>query len=90
MDLRPQTLPIDKVGSSVWFRSTQHKGGVMCDEATFARAELHDFRGKAKRQAREMREMLLVAESALKSGRTEVAEQRIAAVLRVLTAQLGD
>ena len=25
MDLRPQTLPIDKVGSSVWFRSTREK-----------------------------------------------------------------
>lgn len=62
----------------------------MCDEATFARADLHDFRGKAKRQAREMREMLLLAESALKSGRTDVTEQRIAAVLRVLTAQLGE
>lgn len=62
----------------------------MCDEATFARAELHDLRGKAKRQAREMREMLLLAESALKRGRTEVTEQRIAAVLRVLNAQLGE
>ena len=62
----------------------------MCDEATHLRADLHEFKGKAKRQAREMREMLLVAESALKSGRTEVAEQRIAAVLRVLNAQLGE
>ena len=62
----------------------------LCDEATFARAELHDFRGKAKRQAREMREMLLAAASALKSERTEVVEQRIAAVLRVLNAQLGE
>ena len=64
--------------------------GGMCDAATLARAELHDFRGKAKRQAREMREMLLLAESALKSGRTEIAEQRIAAALRVLNAQLGE
>ena len=62
----------------------------MCDEATFARADLHEFKGRTKRQAREMREMLLVAESALKSGRTEVAEQRIAAVLRVLNTQLGE
>ena len=62
----------------------------MCDEATLARAELHAVRGKAKRQAREMREMLLVAVSAQKSGRAEVAEQRIAAVLRVLNAQLGE
>lgn len=62
----------------------------MCDEATFARADLHEFRGKAKRQAREMREMLLLVESALKSGRTDVTEQRIAAVLRVLNAQLGE
>ena len=42
------------------------------------------------RQAREMREMLLLAESALKSGRTDVVEQRIAAVLRVLNTQLGE
>ena len=62
----------------------------MCDEATFARAELHDFRGKAKRQAREMRDLLRVAQSAIETGHTEVAEQRIAAVLRVLNAQLGD
>lgn len=62
----------------------------VCDEATLARAELHEVRGKAKRQAREMREMLLLAASALKSGRTEVAEQRVAAALRVLNAQLGD
>lgn len=62
----------------------------MCDAATIARADLHEFRGKAKREAREMREMLLVAESALKSGRAEVAEQRIAAVLRVLNVQLGE
>lgn len=62
----------------------------MCDEAAFARADLHEFKGKAKRQAREMREMLLVAASALKSGRTDVTEQRIAAVLRVLNAQLGE
>ena len=62
----------------------------MCDESTLARAELHERRGKAKRQAREMREMLLLAESALKSGRTDVVEQRIAAVLRVLNAQLGE
>lgn len=61
-----------------------------CDESTLARAELHDLRGKTKRQAREMRELLLLAASALKSGRTEVAEQRIAAVLRVLNAQLGE
>lgn len=62
----------------------------MCDEATFARAELYELRGKAKRQAREMREMLLLAESALKSGRMDVVAQRIAAVLRVLNTQLGD
>ena len=62
----------------------------MCDEATHLRADLHEVKGRAKRQAREMREMLLMAESALKSGRTEVAEQRIAAVLRVLNAQLGE
>ena len=62
----------------------------MCDAATLARAELHDFRGKANRQAREMREMLRVAQSAIETGRTEVAQQRIAAVLRVLNAQLGE
>ena len=62
----------------------------MCDAATFARADLHEFKGRSMRQAREMREMLLVAASALKSGRTDVSEQRIAAVLRVLNAQLGE
>lgn len=62
----------------------------MCDDATLARAKLHEFRGKTKRQAREMREMLLLAASALKSGRTDVTEQRIAAVLRVLNAQPGE
>ena len=61
-----------------------------CDEATLARAELHEHKGRSMRQAREMREMLLLAASALKSGRTEVAEQRIAAVLRVLSIQLGE
>ena len=62
----------------------------MCDEATHLRAELHELKGKSKRQAREMRDLLRVAQSALKGGRGEVAEQRIAAVLRVLNAQLGD
>lgn len=62
----------------------------MCDEVVVARADLHEARGKAKRQAREMRAMLLLAESALKGGRTDVTEQRIAAVLRVLDAQLGE
>ena len=62
----------------------------MCDEATHLRAELHELKGKAKRQARELRELLRVAQSAISGGRGEVAEQRIAAVLRVLNAQLGE
>ena len=62
----------------------------MCDEATHLRADLHEVKGRAKRQAREMREMLLVAQSAIAGGRSEVAEQRIAAVLRVLNAQRGE
>lgn len=62
----------------------------MCDEATHLRADLHEHKGRSMRQAREMREMLLVAQSAIKGGRGEVAEQRIAAVLRVLNAQLGE
>ena len=62
----------------------------MCDEATHLRADLHEVKGRAKQQAREMRDLLRVAQSALNGGRGEVAEQRIAAVLRVLNAQLGE
>lgn len=56
-------------------------------ELIHARADLHEFKGRATRQAREMREMLKLAQSALESGRTDVVAQRIAAVLRVLDAQ---
>ena len=62
----------------------------MCDEATHLRAALHEHKGRAARQAREMRDLLRVAQSAIETGRTEVAQQRIAAVLRVLNAQLGE
>ena len=62
----------------------------MCDEATHLRAELHELKGKSKQQAREMRDLLRVAQSAINGGRGEVAAQRIAAVLRVLNAQLGE
>ena len=48
----------------------------MCDEATYLRADLHEVKGRAKQQAREMRDMLRLAQSAIKSGRGEVAEQR--------------
>ena len=57
-------------------------------EATLARADLHAFKGRTAKQAREMREMLRVAQSALESRRSEVAAQRIDAVIRVLTSQL--
>ena len=61
----------------------------MYDEATHLRADLHEHHGRAARQAREMRGLLLVAQSALNSGRHEVAAQRVAAVLRMLEKQLG-
>ena len=60
----------------------------MCDEATHLRAELHELKGKSKRQAREMRDLLRVAQSAINGGRGEVAAQRVAAVLRMLEKQL--
>jgi hypothetical protein len=60
----------------------------MCAEAALVRADLHAFKGNTKRQAREMRELLQTAESALNNGRTEVAAQRIAAAMRILKAQL--
>ena len=62
----------------------------MCDEATLLRADLHEVKGRAKQQAREMRELLLVAQSAINGGRGEVAAQRVAAVLRMLEKQLGE
>ena len=61
----------------------------MCDEATHLRADLHEVKGRAKQQAREMRDLLRVAQSALSGGRSEVAAQRVEAVLRVLEKQLG-
>ena len=61
----------------------------MCDEATHLRAELHELKGKSKRQAREMRDLLRVAQSAINGGRGEVAAQRVAAVLRMLEKQIG-
>ena len=62
----------------------------MCDEATHLRADLHEVKGRAKQQAREMRDLLLVAQSAINGGRGEVAAQRVAAVLRMLEKQLGE
>ena len=35
----------------------------MCDEATHLRADLHEVKGRAKQQAREMRDLLRVAQS---------------------------
>ena len=61
----------------------------MCDEATYLRADLHEVKGRAKQQAREMRDLLLVAQAAINSGRHEVAAQRVSAVLRMLEKQLG-
>lgn len=61
----------------------------MCDEATHLRADLHEHKGRSMRQAREMRDLLLVAQSAINGGRGEVAAQRVAAVLRMLEKQLG-
>lgn len=61
----------------------------MCDEATHLRADLHAVKGRAKQQAREMRDLLRVAQSAISGGRSEVAAQRVAAVLRMLEKQLG-
>ena len=60
----------------------------MCDESTHLRADLHEVKGRAKQQAREMRDLLRVAQSALNGGRGEVATQRVAAVLRMLEKQL--
>ena len=57
-------------------------------EATLARADLHEFKGKTAKQAREMRELLRTAQSALETGRSEVVAQRIDAVIRVLTSQM--
>ena len=61
----------------------------MCDEATHLRADLHELKGRHKREAREMREFLRTAQSAIDGGRNEVAAQRVAAVLRMLEKQLG-
>ena len=57
-------------------------------EATFARADLHEFKGKTARQAREMLGLLRTAQSALENGRSDVAAERIDAVIRVLTSQM--
>ena len=62
----------------------------MCDEATHLRADLHEVKGRVKQQAREMRDLLRVAQSAINGGRGEVAAQRVAAVLRMLEKQLGE
>ena len=42
MDLRPQTLPIDKVGRSVWVRSTQHRRSINKENSMFIKDDMQD------------------------------------------------